>query len=445
MAVDKARRALVQRLRRLAARHGTLLVSDTAGRKQVEAMHLALHGLATLSDSDRKDMDEAYREYCDSFGSPQGTNTAKSKDKREWKFLAAQFTYNSTVGDWASKDKEVLKGLFDRFSLFAQQLIPKFEVAGASATLEESLESGEHVHAHLYVHLKREFRSKRGLKEFEFEGIPPHCETNMAKGKAFPGAVNHGHFYVYVEKKGSLFSWSSYMPFKHYRVESWWLDNLLKHEKIDRDLYLSYCARATVGFKRRLEDVRAAQAYEKERAVIEHVKAEEAEVRKLLKAVKDYAEVDAFIEYFKVSKLRRPILAIVGGTNLGKSVLSGYVLKRIGKILGLPSFLEITVEMNEHLDFSDYDLREHAGILLDGVGDAFILKKNREALQGRAKLAKGAQSATMCHSYKYTLARRAVIATFDLSAANLDALRTDHWLSDSQNVIQLRLSESVIA
>ena len=43
----------------------------------------------------------------------------------------------------------------------------------------------------------------------------------------------------------------------------------------------------------------------------------------------------------------------------------------------------------------------------DGVGDAFILKKNREALQGRAKQAKGAQSAKMMYSHKYTLARRA--------------------------------------
>ena len=49
------------------------------------------------------------------------------------------------------------------------------------------------------------------------------------------------------------------------------------------------------------------------------------------------------------------------------------------------------------------------------------------------------------YSYKYTLAKRAVIATFDLSAANLQAMLTDHWLSDAQNVIQLRLTESVVA
>ena len=89
------------------------------------------------------------------------------------------------------------------------------------------------------------------------------------------------------------------------------------------------------------------------------------------------------------------------------------MLKRIGKILGLSGFLEITVDMNDNLDFSDVDIRSHSGVLLDGVGDALILKKNREALQGRAKIAKAAQSATMMYSYKYTLAKRAAIATFD--------------------------------
>jgi len=36
-------------------------------------------------------------------------------------------------------------------------------------------------------------------------------------------------------------------------------------------------------------------------------------------------------------------------------------------------------------------------------------------------------------------ARRAVIATFDLSAENLSALDNHHWLSDPRNVIKLRL------
>ena len=56
---------------------------------------------------------------------------------------------------------------------------------------------------------------------------------------------------------------------------------------------------------------------------------------------------------------------------------------------------------------------------------------------------KGAQSAIMMYSYKCTLARRAVVATFDLSAANLVALSKDHWMKNSLNIVQLHLHESV--
>ena len=62
-------------------------------------------------------------------------------------------------------------------------------------------------------------------------------------------------------------------------------------------------------------------------------------------------------------------------------------------------------------------------------------------LQGRAKRSYGGRSATMMYAYPFCLAERAVVATFDLGAANLDLFDTDHWLSDRDNVRVLRLSE----
>ena len=47
----------------------------------------------------------------------------------------------------------------------------------------------------------------------------------------------------------------------------------------------------------------------------------------------------------------------------------------------------------------------------------------------------------MMYSYAFTLCRRAVVATLDLSAQNIHLLSTDHWLSDPRNVIVLNLSE----
>ena len=46
----------------------------------------------------------------------------------------------------------------------------------------------------------------------------------------------------------------------------------------------------------------------------------------------------------------------------------------------------------------------------------------------------------MKFAYPYTLCRRGVVATFDSSARNLDALATNHWLADNRNVIVLELT-----
>ena len=91
------------------------------------------------------------------------------------------------------------------------------------------------------------------------------------------------------------------------------------------------------------------------------------------------------------------------------------------------------------------DVTRDAGVNLDGIGDAMFLHRHRESLQGRAKETKGGRSSTMKYAYSLTLCRRAVVATMDLSAANLDLLDLHHWLSDSRNVITLRLTESAFA
>ena len=47
----------------------------------------------------------------------------------------------------------------------------------------------------------------------------------------------------------------------------------------------------------------------------------------------------------------------------------------------------------------------------------------------------------MMYSYGFTLCRRAVVVTMDLSAKNLHMLATDHWLANSTNGVALLLSE----
>ena len=80
------------------------------------------------------------------------------------------------------------------------------------------------------------------------------------------------------------------------------------------------------------------------------------------------------------------------------------------------------------------------GFTYIGVGDAQMIADNRETLQGRAKVDMGGKSATMMYAFPFTLCRRAVVATMDNAANNLDYFNTHHWLSNRQNVIVLKLT-----
>ena len=440
----------MQTLRKGALDHAVERVPDNASRDKVKAMAARLLECTGLKGGARKEMEDAWANYRDSW--PDWTETGGGATKAEvseegakktWFFHAAQLTYNCTTGDWASTDEPVLRALFERFKVFLLTCLAAFKPLGVSATMERSTGTDKHVHLHGYFHLPEPFRGEGAqcLQCFAFEGVRPHVEPNKARGDAYKPAVNRGHYYVVIDKKGSVYSWTNYAPFKDYGPESWWLDNWYKQGKLSNDVYLGEAARVGIGFQRRLGDIRAAERFLREAAVDAHIKSEQAALQEQMFLFHQYPEIDRFVALFgpDVSKHRRPMLAIVGGTNLGKSMLAAHVLGRIANMLGVESYLEVTVEGNEHLDLTGFDHRCHAGVLLDGVGDALFLRTHREVLQGRPKKCKGAQSATNVYAYCYTLARRAVIATFDLSAGNLMAFTKHHWLSDERNVICLRL------
>ena len=194
-----------------------------------------------------------------------------------------------------------------------------------------------------------------------------------------------------------------------------------------------------------MRDLAAVKRTEKSRAMQNLVKRELAalEAAGARLPMRTFDEVERFVPLFAPTapaQWRRPLFVIVGSTGVGKSMLAADMLLRIARLLGVSTFTEVTVEDDAHMDVSDYNADTDAGILLDGIGDMKFLHTHREALQGRPKMSKGARSATMRYSYPFTLARRAVVATLDLSARNLHWLTTHHWLSDRKNVIYLRLS-----
>ena len=239
-------------------------------------------------------------------------------------------------------------------------------------------------------------------------------------------------------KNGTLYTSTNFKEWVHYKPRRGWLDSLHEEGKVSHARYLELAAHFPAGYATRKRDIDEIRRDENDAVVQALVDREKADLK--LDSWQDFEEVKEFEAHFaSTPRHRRPILAIVGPTNSGKSLLGGAILQRLATAMGLPGFLEITVEGDEELDLRDFRVSRGSGILLDGVGDVNALKQNREILQGRPKVVKGGRSATMIYSYNFTLCRRAVVATLDLSAANLHMLTTDHWMKNRKNVILLRL------
>ena len=302
-----------------------------------------------------------------------------------------------------------------------------------------------HGHAYLWwtdgVGLRR-----RNTDDLVFDGVRPRVDTCMCqatRGRALRVAAAQGLWYVSVEKSGTLKSAANFVAWRDYVPQAGWFRSLWEAHKLTDEQYAAYSLQVRAGHADRKRDIAEVEADGRRRAVRTHVTKEMARLKDggVFQDFCAFLEVDEFVRCFGGGPLcRRPLLAIVGGTNLGKSILAADILKRVSEILGVPDYLEVTVEGDAFLDFTDFDVRRHAGVLLDGIGDVTVLKHNREVLQGRPKACKAARSPTMRFSTVYTLCRRAVVATFDLSAANLHMLDTDHWLSNRRNVTQPRLT-----
>ena len=234
------------------------------------------------------------------------------------------------------------------------------------------------------------------------------------------------------------------MKFLRHKPQAKWLQSLYQDGKMSAERFLQLSASlfplGHAARKRDIEEVLRDRRHREVEALVatEKKALEEAAPLEDLQLAA-FPEAEEFVNGFKESRHRRPIFLLVGPTYTGKSLLAGHLLSKIAAILQVAGYVEVTVENDGYLDFSSFDVTRHGGVLLDGIGDVLLLKANREALQGRPKLLLGGRSQTMRYAYPYALARRAVVATADLGAANLHLLSSDHWLSDPRNVRVLRL------
>ena len=368
------------------------------------------------------------------------------------KVLNTNFTLKSKAFMLTHNSREFTKATWQAYRCKARDLSRRYGAKAWAACFERSEHAAgnlhEVYHGHMYFYWSDEVGIHlENLDALSFLQVTPRVDRCVAPSSRFRSAALHGLWYVAVMKAGTVDSTTNFPAWKKYRPLAVWLTGLWDDHKLTHDQFLSLSAAFRSGHAKRKRDVLEAMRDEREIAVQEHVRQEQVALSTSdpLLEFRTFEEVNNFLEMHKKTstRRRRPMLVILGPTNLGKSLLAAHVLELVGHEHGLSGYAEITVEADETLDFSEFDISKDAGVLLDGVGDSLILKRNREVLQGRPKLCKGGKSSTMMYAYPYTLCRRAVVATLDTSAKNLHLFSTDPWLSDKRNCLVLQLTSSV--
>jgi len=153
---NHGREGAVKALNRCAAFARMARLPENAGKPRVEAFIQGLQGHAIANAwpaAEQAQLQKAAADYAATWPAPAvAAATAVEADKTiEWKFTALQATYNCTTGEWASPDRAVQRGLFDRVLAYVAKLASSLDATGNTAKMEWSTESMQHVHVHFYM------------------------------------------------------------------------------------------------------------------------------------------------------------------------------------------------------------------------------------------------------------------------------------------------------
>ena len=320
-------------------------------------------------------------------------------------------------------------------------------VVKSTSTLEESLEAklSGRVHLHWKIDLAAAIDHST-VDAFRFHGVGPDVRTpwvyesgeKQPRGSSYREAVNRGHFYCWAPKLGTLYTGSNWKPWRKYRVNGKWLEDLWADGKLSHETYMELSLKVRRGHAARKRDYEAVVADEKQRRVDARIAAVNVALEKMKAPFREFSVVTAWEDSFLVLDFRWKLLVLCADSASGKSNFAESLFDN-------PYI--ITVEGADHLDLRDFNYEANDGIVLDNVNSWGQVLKWRAVLQARNAKSKGGQSATNMFSYPQYLYGVPIVLTIDLDAADAhladpeDANRS-RWLCRNCEVVRLSEGEA---
>lgn len=408
----------VQSLRDAARKCSVQLVADTSGRDAVTGMVAAVRASAGYAGV-RKDLEKAFKLYEGTFGADGaleagGSSAAaagalaavSSKPKKEFRLRGRSFllTYNwdffgKRLRDGTAK-LESVEALWSLWLAWKKEKKKELGVVKSTSTMEESLHGAEgwRVHFHWKVDLE-EAIDHTTVDAFRFHGIGPDTRVpwvqteaaKFARGASYTEAVNRGHFYCWVAKRGSLYRGTNWKPFFHYRVNGKWLEDLWADDKLENKLYMELSLQVRKGHAARKREYDVVVAEEKAARIERRIADVNVALAKLQAPFRTFSLVSEWEDTFFNIDFRWKILVLCADSSSGKS--------NFAESLFANPFI-LTVESAQNLDLKDFDYERNDGIILDNVNSWGQLLSWRAILQARNVKFKGEhQSLPLCSQY----------------------------------------------
>jgi hypothetical protein len=246
-----------------------------------------------------------------------------------------------------------------------------------------SIESKDYgrVHLHVFVEFLKAV-DWTGLDKMIFMGSTPDARPTKARGDNQRDVINHGHFYAYANKTGTIYVTTGgvegvYKPFVDYAVKGWWIDNMWSQHKLSNEQYSEYAINVRTGVQTRLRAVETVMEHHKRANQLKL----QAEVTGKLELLKNAfkPEIIALVEPFAVqyrdNALRYNFLVFRGASKSGKSTIA----KSLGDkdLFGWGKPFVQTVQNAPAPDLRKYNAATHGYLVFDNVNDQDFVLNDR--------------------------------------------------------------------
>ena len=301
----------------------------------------------------------------------------------------------------------------------------------------------------LHIHLMLQFLSvvDKSSAHFWFEDLKCRADQNDLLGVAFcrkkvQDSLNRGMFYCWADKRGTERDESghpctagNYEPawteaLCTYAVRSRWAEDLWKAYKLTNEVYEEYLYKSRDGVLPKKRNLDACVEREEKNATKAAIEERTKRIRSnpaLFQSFPPVPEATAWLENFKVDKLRYPLLVVLGKSHTGKTEWAQSLFKNPLKLLigSLEHFPEA---------MRSFKRAEHDGLVLDDLRDLRFLVAHQDKLQGKYNSAvEFASTPGGGLAYWKDLFAVPVVATLNYSTKNLGLLETDDYLAKPEN------------